>query len=175
MSIGIARVLLGVLLLLTVGCGGDGLKEYKIRDLLESKPLQLEAEQVVLSMSQIDCGIRSELWEAPIQSGDLQIFRLLEKGRTTRFTDDIILMPSARNPYAQLRGEFSLSLQEVINVKDIKGGKLVEAKLGVYVNNSCLSGPVPMMGVRRGDFHPDAPVQLQFLEQGGWHLDRIVH
>ena len=172
----LAQAFATVLLLSTLGCASGGFGESKIRELLETKPLQLDAEQVSLTMAQLDCGVRSELWEPPaLGAGDRQVARLMEKGRAAKFTDDVIITPGVRYPAAQVRGEFSIAVIEVLNIKDEKGGKLVEAKVGVYINNTCFNSPLTMMGIRRGDFSPDAAVQFRFLEEGGWHLDRIVH
>ncbi len=171
----LSQGLLGILVLAAASCDSGGFGESKIKDLLEPRPLQLDAEQVMLTQAQVDCGVRSELWDAPVSVGDRMVARLTEKGRAAKFTDDVVLTNASVKPYTQVRGQFNLAVFEVVNIKDEPGAKIVDAKVGVYVSHSCFTGALPMMGVRRGDFTPDAPATFRFLEQGGWHLDRIVH
>jgi len=171
----VARGLSAILLLVACGCDSGGFGLNKVKDLLEPKPLQLDAEQVMLTQAQVDCGVRADLWEAPISSGERMVARLTEKGRAAKFTDDVVISSAFAKPVTQVRGQFNLAVFELVHIKDEPGAKLVEARVGVYVNHSCFNGALPMMGVRRGDFTPDAPATFRFVEEGGWHLDRIVH
>ena len=171
----LAQALSAILLLTAASCDSGGFGTYKIKDLLEPKPIQLDAEQVSLTQTQVDCGVKADLWEAPVALGERTVCRLTDKGRAVKFTDDVIMSSTLLRPYIQVRGQFNLAVLEVVNVRDEPGAKVVDAKIGVYVNHSCFGSPLPMMGVRKGDFTPDAPTTFRFLEQGGWHLDRIVH
>jgi hypothetical protein len=52
---------------------------------------------------------------------------------------------------------------------------LVEAKVGVKIDNACFPAPLPIMGLRKGQFTQDySPVILLRLD-GGWQMDKFVH
>ena len=102
-----------------------------------------------------------------------------KKGRDLRFDDDIFIGEFSR-PYAQIRGEFKIQLSDVINNRDDthqKGAKLVEARVGVFIDHTCFERvALPLMGVRRGKFTQEASPQFRFyLYNDGWHLENIVH
>jgi hypothetical protein len=128
---------------------------------------------------QLECGVQSELWEAPAQvSQDRSTARLTAKGRELNFGDDPAIEPSFHHPYAQVRGPFSLQVDEVSGVRDGEADdtKLVDAKAGIKLQHACFSNPLPIMGVKHGVFREDTPVSFLFRRsEDGWHLEKLVH
>jgi len=167
------------LCVVSAACGGktefDG---DMAKDILEANAINLDGEQVSLSLAQIDCGVQSELWEAPSQvSQDRSTAHLTSKGRELNFGDDPAIEPNYHQPYAQVRGAFSLQV-DVAGIRDgeTKGTKLVDAKAGLKMPHSCFSAPLPIMGVKHGNFREDAPVSFLFREASdGWHVEKLVH
>ena len=92
----ISGLLLGCLAL--SGCGGNG---FDPNSLLEGRPVRLDGEQVVLNLSQVECGAQNDLWTITPMGEARSLGRLTQKGRDLQFGDDIqIVSPS---PYAQVR------------------------------------------------------------------------
>jgi hypothetical protein len=178
------RWLLSVVLglyLATVACGSkDDLDGEGVKGILEASAVNLDGEQVSITSVQLDCGVQSELWEAPSQvSQDRTTARLTSKGRELNFGDDPAIEPNYRLPHAQVRGAFSLEVEEVSDIKngDADGStKLVNAKASVKIPDTCFQSPLPMMGVKHGDFKEDAPVSFLFRKSDtGWRFDKLVH
>src|SRR5580698_123936 len=151
------RWLLGAVLglsLATVACGNkDDLDGEGVKGILEASAVNLDGEQVTITPVQLDCGVQSELWEAPAQvSQDRTTARLTSKGRDLNFGDDPAIEPSYRQPHAQLRGAFSVEVDEVSDIKkgDAEDTKLVNAKAAVKIPNACFANPLPMLGVKHG-------------------------
>ena len=148
---------------------------------IEYEKMNLEGEQVVLTDSQIQCGVQSELWDPPTTlSPDHTTAHLTSKARDLKFNDDVIIRdPNSKVAYVQIRGEFPLQVDSIASVKDgeDKNSKLVEAKVSVKIDNPCFQGALPMMGVRHGNFSADSPVvfHLHFDENIGWRVDKLVH
>jgi hypothetical protein len=170
----------GGLWLALYGCGGKSEFDENIaKDILEANPVNLDGEQVTITQMQLDCGVQSELWDAPAAvSQGRSTARLTSKGRDLNFGDDPAIEPSFHQPYAQIRGAFSLQVDDVSGVRDgeAAGTKLVDAKAGIKLQNACFPGPLPIMGVKHGNFHEDTPVSFQFHKSDdGWHLDKLVH
>ncbi len=167
------------LCLVSVGCGSkDDFDEGVAKDILEGNTVNLDGEQVTLSTTQLECGVQSELWEAPSQvSQDRNTARLTSKGRELNFGDDPAIEPRFHQPYAQVRGPFSLEVGAVSGVRDgDNGAKLVDAKAAVKVQHACFASSLPLMGVKHGEFREDTPVSFQFRKsEDGWHLDKLVH
>src|SRR5882757_6838919 len=113
-------VFAAILCLSAAGCSSSGFGDSKVKELLETKALQLDAEQVSLTMGQVDCGVKADLFEPPVPgSGETQIARLTAKGRAIKFTDDVTIGSSVfGRPFAQVRGDFSLAVQDVVSIKD---------------------------------------------------------
>jgi len=151
------------------------------RGSIEFSPMKLEGEQVTLTDSQIQCGVQSELWDPPTTlSPDHTTAHLTSKARDLKFNDDVIIRdPNSRVAYVQVRGDFPLQVDSIVSTKDgeDRSSKLVEARVGIKIDNPCFQGPLPMMGVRRGNFNADAPVvfHLHFDESIGWRVDKLVH
>jgi len=171
---------LSALCLLLAACGNksdfDG---GGARDILQSNAVNLDGEQVTITPMQIDCGVQSDLWEAPAQvSGDRTTARLTSQGRELNFSDDPTIEPEYHQPYVQVRGAFSLEVNDVSNIRagESPDTKLVDAKAGIKLQHACFSSPLPMMGVKKGKFREDAPLTFLFrLKEDGWHFERIVH
>jgi hypothetical protein len=168
------------LCLISLACGNkDQFDEGVAKDILEGNAVNLEGEQVTLTPMQLECGVQSELWEAPAQvSKDRTTARLTSKGRDLNFGDDPAIEPSFRQPYAQVRGAFSLEVDGVSDVRDgeTSDTKLVDAKAAIKVQNACFSNPLPIMGVKHGEFREDTPVSFLFHKSDdGWHLVKVVH
>ena len=144
---------------------------------MQAQPIKLDGEQVVLTDSQVDCGVQMELWQEPVPSGDRKIARLLPKGQELKFFDDVVVGDTALGSYGQVRGDFTVTLTPPLEIHDgPRGSKLVNGKVGATINHSCFSAPLPIMGVRRGQFAPNAPVQLRYEQDGSdWRFDRLVH
>ena len=171
---------LGLFLVLQ-GCIFTEFDYNRIRTVAEASPVRLDGEQVMLTNGQVQCGAQEDLWGNPEPTSIEQhsVARLYPKGRNLKFDDDVSIGEFNR-PYAQIRGAFMIQLTDVINNRDDthqKGAKLVEAKVGVFIDHPCFEGmALPLMGVRRGKFTQDASPQFRFyLYNDGWHLESIVH
>jgi len=179
------RILTGIaaasLIILCISCKASSeFNEDIAKDSIENKPVTLEGEQVTLTEGQIQCGVQSELWDAPSSvSPDRASAHLGANGRNLKFNDDVIIRePGATRPYVQVRGDFPLQVDSITSIKDgeDKSTKLVEAKVGIKIDNACFPQPLPLMGVRHGNFSADTPVVFHLrLEDSGWHVDKIVH
>jgi hypothetical protein len=161
------------------GCGN---KTYfdagRAKAILEMRPVDLDGEQVSLTSMQVDCGVQAELWEPLSQvSQDRTTARLNAKARELKFNDDVVLESRYHQPYVQVRGPFSLQV-DVISVEDgeVNGTKIVEAKAAVKITHSCFPNPLPIMGVKKGNFQENLPVSFEFrLYDDGWRVQRLVH
>jgi len=169
------------LCLASLACGGKstGFDGGIAKSILEANSVNLDGEQVTLSQMQLDCGVQSELWETPAQvSQDRTTARLTSKGRELNFGDDPAIEPNFHLPYAQVRGAFLLAVDEVSGIRDgeAPGTKLVDAKAGIKLQHSCFSNPLPIMGVKHGNFREDTPPSFLFRQgDDGWHLEKLVH
>ncbi len=149
------------------------------------KPIRLDAEQVMLTQSQVDCGVQSDLWEPPAQAVGinsnvvgLTVAHLNAAARELKFDDDVILTePGSRSPYVQVRGDFPAQLADGLTIHDDgQYSKKVEGKVTITINHPCFMDPLPVMGVKKGKFNQDAMPFLHFtLENDGWHFDKVVH
>lgn len=159
-----------------VGCGSGEFEEGRARSLVQGGPVRIEAEYVMLTPAQVQCGVQNELWDAPVEAGGRSIARLTAKGRDLQFSDDVSI-GDLRQPYVQIRGDFPLSMTEFTSVKEGPGKdtKLVEAKLGALLQHPCFPNALPMLGVRRGKFAQDASPILLFHNDNGWSLEKLVH
>jgi hypothetical protein len=164
---------IAILTLALSGCGSSEFDEGAVKGQLEGKPQNLSNEQVSLSDSQVECGARTELWDPP--NGN--VARLQQKGRDLKFTDDIRLNdPEIHTPYTQVSGTFSVQVSDVSKLRNDGDAKLADVKLGIVVPNECFTGPLPLMGVKKGKFTPDAPVVFRFQGSGKeWSLEKLVH
>ena len=162
------------------GCGGskEDFDGGKAKGILEAAPVNMDGEQVTLTSMQVDCGVQEDLWERPTQfSTERNTARLDQKGRDLRFNDDVVMEPN-RPAYIQIRGAISLQVDDVSNVRDGEenGTKLVNAKAGARVQHSCFAAPLPLMGVKKGNFQADVPPTFLFrLQNDGWHAEKLVH
>jgi len=168
------------LCLASIACGSkDQFDEGVAKTILEANAVNLDGEQVTITLMQLDCGVQSELWETPAQvSQDRTIARLTSKGRELNFGDDPAIEPNFHQPHAQVRGAFSLEVDQVSGIRDgaTDGTKLVDAKAGIKLQDSCFSNALPIMGVKHGDFREDTPVSFLFRKSDeGWHLEKVVH
>jgi hypothetical protein len=178
-------VLVACLTLICSGCVQTDFQPEKAEGLILEHPIHLDAEQVMLTNQQVDCGVQSELWEQPTQAVNvnnnmvgLTVAHLNAAARELKFDDDVILTePGFRNPYVQVRGDFPAQLIDPPTIHDDgQYSKKVEGKVTITINHPCFMDPLPLMGVRKGRFSQDAPTLLHFtLENDGWHFDRLVH
>lgn len=168
----------GVLCVFVTACGhefdGEAIQSGA------GKPAELDREQVSMSYEQLLCGVKNELWESDTaETGQPQTsYRLTQKGRDLQFSDDIY--PSGAGyttPYTQVRGKFKLFLGQVIAITNGPDhAKLVQAKLSVKIPHPCFATALPIMGVRKGKFTPDAAPVLKYEEdESGWQLTELVH
>jgi|SRR5581483_6473507 len=167
-------------LAITIGaltaCGPGDFNYGKAGNLIQGAPMRLDAEYVMLSPQQFQCGITEDLWDTPSDVGGHSAARLTQKGRDLKFADDVSV-GDMRQPYVQVRGEFTLAAMDVKSDREgpEKDSKLVDVVLGVPINHSCFTQPLPMMGVRKGNFTQDYPPVVLFRYNNGWYLDRIMH
>jgi hypothetical protein len=161
------------------GCGNkDDFDGGKAKGILESTPVNLEGEQVTLTSMQVDCGVQEDLWERTTQfSPERSTARLDQKGRDLKFNDDVMMEPG-HQPYVQVRGAVSLQVDDVSNIRDgpENGTKQVDVKAGVKIQHTCFPNPLPIMGVKKGNFQADIPASFLFrLRDDGWHVEKVVH
>jgi hypothetical protein len=172
-------VILAALLALQ-GCGPNDFNYGKVRNIIEGSPLRLDAEYVWLTQAQYDCGVQEDLWVTPTQPiglpGQTATARVTAKGQQLKFSDDVML-GDKRYPYVQIRGDFSLYVNEITNDKAGKDEftRFVETKLAAIVNHSCFPNPLPIMGVRKGQFTQDYSPILEFRYNNGWAIEKVVH
>jgi hypothetical protein len=88
-----------------------------------------------------------------------------------------VVDPDIHQPFTQITGTFPVSVTEVSKLRNADDGtKLADVKLGVVIANECFTTPLPLMGIRKGKFAPDAPVVFRFQGSGKeWTLDKLVH
>ncbi len=166
-------VILGVLA--CTGCNrdfDDGVAMVRVNE----QPFKLDGEQVVLNEGQVECGVQQELWEAPVPSGDRRVARLLQAARDLKFFDDVMVEKSGVGS-AQVRGDITLEIIPGFTTKDTEQGvKIVSGHVGAIIKHACFASSLPLMGVRKGEFSADAPVQVRFVkEDKDWKFDRLVH
>jgi len=160
-------------------CGANDFNYGKVRNVIEGSPLRLDAEYVMLTQNQYECGLQEELWEPPVHpvmQGQSGTARLTQKGRDLKFSDDVML-GDKRYPYVQIRGDFSLFVNEITSDK---GGsdefqRFVETKVAVVMQHTCFPNPLPLMGVKKGQFTQDYSPILEFRYNNGWTIERVVH
>jgi hypothetical protein len=163
-----------------MACGGKTeFDESVAKDVLEATPVTLDGEQVTITPMQLECGVQSELWEAPTQvSQDRTTARLTSKGRELNFGDDPAIEPAFHQPHAQVRGAFSLEVDAVSGIRagQTEGTKVADVKAGIKLQDACFPNPLPILGVKHGDFREDTPVSFQFRRSDdGWRVDKVVH
>jgi hypothetical protein len=163
----------------TTGCVQKEFQQEKAQNILAAVPIHLDAEQISLTMQEVECGAQNDLWDPP---GPMQqersVARLLAAGKALNFDDDVVVSePGYHQPYVQVRGDFMLQLGDSPNIKDEgTDGKLVDGKLTVTIPNACFTDPAPVLGVRKGKFSQDANPVMEFrLLNDGWHFIKLVH
>jgi hypothetical protein len=169
--------------LVVVLCGCKASSEFNedvAKGTIESAPMKLEGEQVTLTDTQIQCGLQNEFWDPPTStSADHSSAHLTSKARDLKFNDDLIIHdPSSRVPYVQIRGDFPIQVDGITAIKNGEDNtaKLVEARAGVKIENACFQSPLPLMGVKHGNFTAGSPVVFHLhFDESGWHADKVVH
>jgi hypothetical protein len=161
--------------LMLAGCGGGG---FDVKGILESRPVRLDGEQVVLDQEQLDCGTHEELWNVSTLGDTRSVGRLTQKGRDLHFGDDIqIGDPVVGVPYAQLHGSFSLSVYRPGSIRDEdEWDKVADARVGVKIDHRCFqSNPPRLMGIRHGQFDLSVNPVFRFKLDQEWKVDQVVH
>jgi hypothetical protein len=185
-TVRVAAGLLGVLALLCCGCNQSDFSAGTAQALIAQRPIHIDAEQVMLTPGQVDCGKENELWEAPAgfagsgnSSGtsNLSVAHLTAKARELQFDDDVVLSePGYSRPYVQIRGDFTVALTDANIHDDGDNGRRVEGKVLVMINHPCFADPLPLMGVKKGKFNEDVlPLMHYTQEADGWHFDKLIH
>lgn len=169
-----------ILCALSTGCGdADAFTEGVAKGAAQAEPFQLDSEQVDMTPNQLACGVNDDLWDPPVIGSDRTVSHLQQKARDLNITDDISSdEPGHQWPYTQVRGKFPLQLDQVISIKDgdDKDTKIVQARIGIKINEPCFDTPLYIMGIRKGQYRDDLPATLQYEKDGnGWHLTKIVH
>jgi len=174
MLLKMCSLLAGIAIL--TGCGEGDFNYGKVGNIIQGAPMRLDAEYVMLTLPQVDCGVQNDLWDPPSEVGEHRLARLTQKGRDLKFADDVSI-GEMKSPYVQIRGEFTLAAIDIQS--DHQGPenqtKLVDVKLGVPISHSCFPQPLVMMGVRKGNFTQDRPPVLLFRYNNGWYIDRVMH
>jgi hypothetical protein len=161
--------------LILAGCGGGG---FDPNGILESRPLRLDGEQVMLSGEELECGSREELWTVAPNGDGTAVARLTQKARDLQFGDDVrIGEPGITVPYAQLRGSFSVKVLQLGSIHDDDPfTKRADAKVGVKIDHACFQNYLPvLMGIRKGQFSPSTNPVFRFKMDGEWTMDQILH
>lgn len=158
------------------GCGPNDFNYGKVKNIVEGSPLRLDAEYVTLTQDQLNCGVQEELWDAPVSTGRRGMARLTQKGRDLKFSDDVSI-GELRNPFVQIRGDINLVVNEINSDRDgpEQNTKLVEMKVGANIQNTCFQNPLPIMGVRKGNFTQDYPPILLFHYYNSWQFEKFQH
>jgi hypothetical protein len=170
-------VLVTALLMALAGCGSPGDFDHgKIVNVIQGNPVKLDAEYVMLSHPEFDCGVQNDLWEPASDNGGRSTARLTQKGRDLKFSDDVSI-GDMRKPYVQIRGDFSLGAVDITADHDgtEPGTKLADTKVGAIIQHTCFPNPLQIMGVRKGNFTQDNPPILLFRLRDGWQLEKFVH
>ena len=170
----LSRLNIAIFAIGLTGCSVPDFDEGAAKSQIEQAQQNLSDEQVTLNQGQLDCGARNEYWQPP--NGNVAV--LLQKGRDQKFTDDVRLNdPDIHVPYIQVSGTFPVAVFDVSKLRDDgPGKKLADVRLGIVIANECFTSPLPLMGVRKGKFTPDAPVVFRFQGSGKeWSLDKLVH
>jgi hypothetical protein len=176
-------IALGAVAGLSMGATGCAQKDFSqdtAADLVGSAQIHLDAEQVVISGQNLDCGVKNDLWEAPIadEGGGRSIAKLLQAGRNLHFDDDVVVSePGLKFPYVQVRGDFSVHLYGDATIRDDgPDGKLVESNAALTMSHACFPVALRLLGVRKGRFVEDASPILKFTRQGDdWSFMKLVH
>ena len=172
-----AMILTAGLAVFSTGCAQTDFPPEKAQSLVEATPIRLDAEQVSLSLEQVECGVREDLWDSPVQLGERTVAHLNANGKALKFDDDVVVSePGFNRPYVQVRGEFPAVLSAAVIHDDGQYGKKVEGKLGITIMHQCFNEPLQVMGVRKGKFNQDVSPTLAYsLDNKGWHFDKLVH
>lgn len=161
--------------LMLAGCGPSG---FDLTGVLESRPVRLDQEQVVLNTEQVECGTREDLWTmSPLGDGRF-VGRLTQKGRDLQFNDDVqIGDPAVGVPYVQVHGPFSVKVIQPGSIRDEDDWtKSADAKVAVTINHGCFQANPPMlMGIRHGQFDQSSSPAFRFKLDGEWQVDRVIH
>ena len=159
-------------------CGSKDFNEQMAGVQVTAQPIKLEGEQVVLNEGQVDCGVKNDLWEAPAMQGKSSFARLLQKGRDLKFSDDVVVTEKGSNvSYVQIRGDIQVEVIPPFDIRDDgPDAKLVSVKLGAIIQHMCFTSSLPIMGVRKGEFKPEAIPLLRYTREGTqWTFQKLVH
>jgi hypothetical protein len=151
----------------------------KAAALVAMKPVRLDAEQVMLNLDQVQCGIKDDLWDPPVEASERTVAHLNPAAKALNFDDDIVVTePGYNKPYAQVRGNFTATMiaDGAVVREDGPNARRVVARVLVTINHSCFPDPLPLIGVHHGKFDEDVLPVLHFsLDGEGWHFDRVEH
>lgn len=178
MSFRVAVLTLSMGLLLS-GCSEGAFSDGTVSFILGTNSIRLDGEQVFLTNEQLQCGVGAELWEIQSLGEERSVGRLTQKGRDLKFADDIqISRDTQRLPKTQVRGDFRIAVQSVVEIHDANANtKIADVKAGPIIEHSCFGdrNPPRLMGVRKGDFTQDSPARFEFRQNGNWAFERILH
>jgi len=170
--------LLLALLVLLAGCSTGDFDYGKVQAMVEAVPVSLDGEEVMLTDTQLQCGVTSDLWDITQLGANHSVGKLTQAGRDLHFGDDVVIGEAGTHtPYVQIRGTFQMRLLDMGSIRDDgEKSKLVDLKIGVEIPHMCFQNPLPqLMGVRRGHFNQDVLPTFRFHMENNWALDRVQH
>jgi len=157
------------------GCASTIFDEDDAANVLQSAPLQLSGEQVLLVEDQLACGEREDLWHLTQLGGGRAIGKLTDKGRALQFSDDARLEPNV-GATIQVSGKFSLRALQVVAMHDEgENAKFVEAKTGIVLDHRCFGHAPVLLGIRHGEFTVSANPRFRLRLRGDWTVGELLH
>jgi hypothetical protein len=173
------RVPMAALALTLAGCGAPEFSAQTAKEAIETKPLDLHREQLILTDEQVTCGDREELWHVTQLGPGHIVGRLTPAGQKLNFSDDVrVAGPGQGSSRVQVSGTFPLRVLTVSSIEDQgANAKRVEARTAVVIEHECFKRPLPMlMGIRKGEFSAStAPMFQMKMREFTWSVDELVH
>ena len=175
----VIQALMALLAFVLAGCGAAPFDVNTAKQVIETKPVELQREQLTLTDDQVACGDREELWHVTELGPGHTIGRLTPHGQKLNFSDDVRVAARGMGVSSvQVSGAFSLRVQKVASIEDLDArSKRVEANTAVVIKHPCFERPLPvLMGVRKGEFSAStAPLFLMKSHELDWTVEQLVH
>ena len=176
-GLGLSLGLVAATMLLLAGCGEPGFDRGTAGAMLNSKQVALNGEQIILNANQIACGVEDGLWTIADLGGGHRRGRLTYDAKELGFSDDLNLDAGAA-AQAQVNGNFQVRTMNTESLDDVDAQtKLLRAAVGIVIDHPCFDHPLPIMGVRKGEFRADINPVFRFRQvaENQWDFDRLIH